>query len=61
MQEIELKIKANTKLAGVLREEELSWYQQSNARFLLEGDSNTRYLCSVANGRHMKELINPLV
>jgi hypothetical protein len=40
--EIELKSQSNAKLAGILREEELKWYQRSKAQFLLEGDSNTR-------------------
>ena len=60
-QEIELKSHSNAQLAGLLREEELKWYQRSKAQFLLEGDSNTRYFHSVANGRHRKKLIHSLV
>ena len=59
-QEIDLKSQYNAKLAGLLREEELKWYQRSKAQFLLEGDSNTRYFHSVANGRHRKKLIHSL-
>jgi hypothetical protein len=59
--EIELKSKSNAELAGLLREEELKWYQRSKAQFLLEGDANTRYFHSVANGRHRKKLIHSLV
>ncbi len=59
--EIEFKSQYNAKLAGLLREEELKWYQRSKAQFLLEGDSNTRYFHSVANGRHRKKLIHSLV
>jgi hypothetical protein len=59
-QEIDDKCQANAKLAGLLREEELKWYQRSKAQFILEGDSNTRYFHSVANGRHRKKLIHSL-
>ncbi|XP_071683623.1 uncharacterized protein [Lolium perenne] len=60
-QEIELKNQYNAKLAGLLREEELKWYQRSKAQFLLEGDANTIYFHSVANGRHRKKRIHSLV
>jgi mannosylglycoprotein endo-beta-mannosidase len=60
VQEIELKSQSNARLAGLLREEELKWYQRSKVQFLLEGDSNTRYFHSVANGRHRKKLIHSL-
>jgi mannosylglycoprotein endo-beta-mannosidase len=59
-QEIDLKSQYNAKLAGLLREEELKWYQRSKAQFILQGDSNTRYFHSVANGRHRKKLIHSL-
>jgi hypothetical protein len=39
-QEIDLKSQLNATLAGLLREEELKWYQRSKARFGLEGNSN---------------------
>ena len=48
-------------MAGLLREEELRWYQRSKAQFILEGDVNTRYFHSLANGRHRKKLIHSLV
>jgi mannosylglycoprotein endo-beta-mannosidase len=44
-----------------LREEEIKWYQRSKSQFILEGDANTRYFHSVANGRHRKKLIHSLV
>ena len=44
----------------ILRDEELKWYQRSNAQFILEGDSNTRYFHSLANSRHRKKLIHSL-
>jgi hypothetical protein len=59
--EIELKNQSNAKIASLLREEELKWYQRSKSRFILEGDSNTRYFHSVANGRHRKKRIHSLV
>jgi mannosylglycoprotein endo-beta-mannosidase len=60
-QEIELKNQSNAKIASLLREEELKWYQRSKSKFILEGDSNTRYFHSVANGRHRKKRIHFLV
>jgi hypothetical protein len=59
--EIEIKNQSNAKIASLLREEELKWYQRSKSRFILEGDSNTRYFHSVANGRHRKKRIHSLV
>ena len=43
-----------------MREEEIKWYQRSKAQFIPEGDSNTRYFHSIANGRHRKKLIHSL-
>jgi hypothetical protein len=40
--EIERKSQSNADIARLLREEELKWYQGSEAQFILEGDSNTR-------------------
>jgi hypothetical protein len=60
-QEIELKNESNAKIVSLLREEELKWYQRSKSKFILEGDSNTRYFHSVANGRHRKKRIHTLV
>jgi hypothetical protein len=59
-QEIELKSQSNAEIVKLLREEELKWYQRSNAQFILEGDSNMRYFHCVANGRHRKKLIRSL-
>ena len=58
--EIELKKQSNAEMVGILRDEELKWYQRSKAQFLLEGDSNTRYFHSLANRRHRKKLIYSL-
>jgi hypothetical protein len=60
MHEIKLKSQYNATLVGLLREEELKWYQRSKARFVLEGNSNMRYFHSVANGRPRKKLIHSL-
>jgi hypothetical protein len=60
-QQIDLKSQYNANLVGLLREEELKWYQRSKAQSLLEGNMNTRYFPSVANGRHMKKLFHSLV
>jgi mannosylglycoprotein endo-beta-mannosidase len=59
--EIELKSQSNAQIASLLREEELKWYQRSKSQFILEGDSNTRYFHSMANGRHRKKHIHSLV
>jgi hypothetical protein len=44
-----------------LRGEELKWYQRSKSQIILEGDSNTRYFHSLANGRHRKKRICSLI
>jgi hypothetical protein len=59
--EIELKNQSNVKIASLLREEEIKWYQRSKSKVILEGDSNTRYFHSIANGRHRKKRIYSLV
>jgi hypothetical protein len=60
-QEIELKSQSNVQIVGLLRKEELKWYQRSKAQFILEEDSNTRYFHGVANGRRRKKHIHSLV
>jgi mannosylglycoprotein endo-beta-mannosidase len=59
-QQIEIKNQSNAKIACLLREEEIKWYQRSKSKFILEGDSNTRYFHSVANGRHRRKRIHSL-
>jgi hypothetical protein len=61
LQQIEIKNQSNAKIACLLCEEEIKWYQRSKSKFILEGDSNTRYFHSVANGRHRKNHIHSLV
>jgi hypothetical protein len=59
--EIELKSQYNAQISNLLREVEIKWYQRSKSQFILEGDSNTRYLHSVANGGHRKTRIHSLI
>ena len=56
-QELEHKRVLSAELSGLLREEELYWFQRSKATRLLQGDANTRYFQLVANGRHRKTRI----
>ena len=44
----------NDRLAQLLREEELKWYQRAKVKDLLEGDANTKYYHLLVNGRHRK-------
>jgi mannosylglycoprotein endo-beta-mannosidase len=41
--------------------EEIKWYQRAKSQFILDGDVNTRYFHSVANGRYRKKLIHSLI
>jgi hypothetical protein len=41
--ELNLKHVLNERLAELLREEELKWYQRAKVKHLLEGDANTKY------------------
>jgi hypothetical protein len=61
LQEIELKSQSNAQIVDLVREDKLKWYQRSKARFILKGDSNTRYVHGIANGRHRKKWIHFLV
>jgi mannosylglycoprotein endo-beta-mannosidase len=55
--ELNLQHVLNERLAELLREEELKWYQRAKAKHLLEGDTNTKYYHLLANGRHRKTCI----
>jgi mannosylglycoprotein endo-beta-mannosidase len=55
--EHDLKHVLNERLAELLREEELKWYQGAKVKHLLEGDANTKYYHLLANGRHRKTRI----
>jgi len=50
--EFNLKRVLNDRLAQLLLEEELKWYQRAKVKDLLEGDANTKYYHLLANGRH---------
>ena len=54
-QEIALKYYINERLAHMLREEELKWYQRAKVKDLLQGDNNTQYFHLVANGKNRKK------
>ena len=55
--EINLKHVLKERLAELLREEELKWYQQVKIKNLLEGDPNTKNYHLVANRKHRKTRI----
>jgi len=55
--EFNLKRVLNDRLAQLLLEEELKWYQRAKVKDLLEGDANTKYYHLLANGRHQKTCI----
>jgi hypothetical protein len=55
MKQTELNRKSSVEIAKILCEEELKWYQWFKSKFILEGDSNTRYSHSVANDRNRKK------
>jgi hypothetical protein len=55
--EIVLKQYLNNRLAELLREEEMKWYQRAKVKELLEGDSNTKYFQLVVNGKYRKSRI----
>ena len=55
--ERDLKHVLNERLAELLREEELKWYQRAKVKHFLEGDANTKYYHLLANGRHRKTRI----
>jgi hypothetical protein len=55
--EIGVKQYLNNRLATLLREEEMKWYQRAKVKELLEGLSNTKYFQLVANGKYRKSRI----
>lgn len=56
-QEIDQKTCLHSKLAQILRDEEMKWYQRAKSNELLQGDSNTKYFQLVATGKHRKARI----
>jgi hypothetical protein len=59
-QEWDLKCCLNNRLAQLLREEEVKWYQCAKTKNLLQGDMNTKYFQLLANGKHRKTRIYQL-
>jgi mannosylglycoprotein endo-beta-mannosidase len=55
--ELNLKHVLNERLAELLREEELKWYQRAKVKHLLQGDANTKYYHLLANGKQRKTRI----
>jgi hypothetical protein len=52
-----LKQFLKNRLAELLREEDIKWYQWAKVKELLEGDSNTKYFQLIANGKYRKTRI----
>jgi hypothetical protein len=57
LDEINVKQCLNNRLAHLLSEEEIKWYQRAKVKELLEGDANTKYFQLVANGKYRKTRI----
>jgi hypothetical protein len=55
--EINTKQCLNNRLAHLLRDEEIKWYQRAKTNDLLEGDSNTKYFQLIASGKYRKTRI----
>jgi hypothetical protein len=55
--EINTKQCLNNRLAHLLQDEEIKWYQRAKTKDLLEGDSNTKYFQLIANGKYRKTRI----
>ena len=55
--EIDLKQTVKDRLAHLLREEEVKWFQRAKTTKLLMGDRNTEYFHAVANGKRRKTRI----
>jgi len=56
-QEMDLKQCIKERLAQILREEEIRWFQRAKTKKLLQGNSNTKYFQMVANGKRRKTRI----
>lgn len=54
---MDLRNYLQNRLAQLLREEEIKWYQRAKVKELLEGDSNTKYFQMIANGKFRKNRI----
>jgi hypothetical protein len=56
-QEIDLKCCLNNRLAQLLREGEVKWYQRAKTKHIIQRDMNTKYFQLLANGKHRKTRI----
>jgi hypothetical protein len=56
-QEWDLKQSISSRIAQLLREEEIRWFQRAKTTKILKGDSNTRYFQMIANGKRRKTRI----
>lgn len=56
-QELNLKNYLKNRLALLLREEEIKWYQRAKTKRIVDGDRNTKYYHLIANGKHRKTRI----
>ena len=45
------------RIAHLLRQEEIAWFQRSKTKNHLEGDNNTKYFQLIASGKHRKTRI----
>jgi mannosylglycoprotein endo-beta-mannosidase len=57
---MEMKKMLENQLKNIIKEEEIKWIQRAKEKEILEGDNNTRYYHSIANGRRRKTLITNL-
>ena len=55
--EQDLLAQTRDRLANLLKEEELKFYQRAKVKDVLLGDNNTRYFQMIANGKHRKKII----
>jgi hypothetical protein len=55
--ELDLRNYLQNRLAQLLREEEIKWYQRAKVKELLEGDSSTKYFQMIATGKFRKNRI----
>lgn len=51
------KVEIMTLLHNLYADEEMYWFQRSHQKWLLEGDSNSKYFHKIANGRKRKNTI----
>jgi hypothetical protein len=56
-QELDLKQSVKERLAQLLREEEIHWFQRAKTTKMLKGDRNTKYFHLIANGKRRKTRI----